>query len=133
MSPFQLARIFTIFTGDGVMTSPVLIQRVLDREGRNLWSSPEKGRRVLPKDAVAAVEGMMGEAVARGTGKNAALEGSKVFGKTGTSNGSKDSWFAGYVDNTVAVLWAGRDDNKSVETGGGGSLAAPLWRLLMSE
>ena len=131
MSPLQLAGVFSVFPGNGVLSEPILIHRVLDREGRNLWKRPGKGKRVLPKHAIRSVGEMMREVVTTGTGKKAALKGRVVRGKTGTSNGYKDSWFVGYVGDTVAVLWAGRDDNGPVDGGGGGALAAPTWQHLM--
>jgi penicillin-binding protein 1B len=33
-------------------------------------------------------------------------------GKTGTSNDSRDSWFAGYTGSHLAVVWLGNDDNQ---------------------
>ncbi len=33
-------------------------------------------------------------------------------GKTGTSNDSRDSWYAGYTGDRLAVVWVGNDDNK---------------------
>ena len=34
-------------------------------------------------------------------------------GKTGTSNDSRDSWFAGYTGDHLAVVWVGNDQNQS--------------------
>lgn len=59
---------------------------------------------------------------ARGTGL---LKG--TYGKTGTTNDSRDVWFASVYDKYVIVVWIGRDDYKKMgEKDTGGSLAAPL-------
>nr|WP_211091971.1 PBP1A family penicillin-binding protein [Vibrio agarilyticus] len=47
-----------------------------------------------------------------GTGWRAqTLKRRDIGGKTGTTNDSKDAWYAGYGPNTVAVSWVGFDDN----------------------
>ena len=53
-----------------------------------------------------------------------------LAGKTGTSNDQRDSWFAGFSGNKLAVVWLGRDDNKSLPfTGASGALR--VWTAYM--
>jgi penicillin-binding protein 1B len=53
-----------------------------------------------------------------------------VAGKSGTSSDYRDSWFAGFSGNTLAVVWIGYDDNSPTGlTGSSGSL--PVWSRLM--
>ena len=55
-----------------------------------------------------------------------------MAGKTGTSNDQRDSWFAGFTGNRLAVFWLGRDDNKPLPfTGSGGALRA--WTEFMKQ
>src|SRR5690606_23432717 len=51
-----------------------------------------------------------------------------LYGKTGTTNDSIDTWFAGFLPTLTAVVWMGYDTPRSLgdrETGGG--LSLPVW------
>ena len=50
--------------------------------------------------------------VDHGTGWRAKVLKRPLAGKTGTTDGFRDSWFAGFSGDKVAVVWIGRDDNK---------------------
>jgi penicillin-binding protein 1B len=71
----------------------------------------------------------------RGTGKTAAPRLGRnmpLAGKTGTTNDLRDSWFAGYGDDLVGVVWLGHDDNRATGlTGATGALR--VWTDLMIE
>ena len=44
-------------------------------------------------------------------------------GKTGTSDGLRDSWFAGFTARRLSVVWLGKDDNRPTSlTGSTGAL-----------
>jgi penicillin-binding protein 1B len=45
------------------------------------------------------------------------------FGKTGTTSGFKDSWFAGFTESYLVVVWLGSDTNENTHlTGSSGAL-----------
>ncbi len=77
----------------------------------------------------------MREVITRGTGRRAmALGRSDLRGKTGTTNGSVDTWFNGFNDNLVASVWVGTDDNRPLGEGEEGArTAVPIWVDYMRE
>jgi penicillin-binding protein 1B len=53
-----------------------------------------------------------------------------IAGKTGTSEDFRDSWFAGFTGDRLAVVWLGRDDNKPIGmTGAAGAMV--VWGRIM--
>jgi penicillin-binding protein 1A len=58
----------------------------------------------------------------------AMLKRPDIFGKTGTTNDSIDTWFVGFQPTLAAAVWMGYDTPKKLgdrETGGG--LSLPIW------
>ncbi len=66
-----------------------------------------------------------------GTGRGAALP-IDTFGKTGTSQDSRDALFIGFAGDLVTGVWIGNDDNRPLGRTTGGSLPAQIWRNFMS-
>jgi len=81
------------------------------------------------------INDIMREVITRGTGRRAlALGRSDLRGKTGTTNGSIDTWFNGFNDNLVATVWVGTDDNRPLGQGEEGArTAVPIWVDYMRE
>jgi len=74
------------------------------------------------------MDSMLRDVVKSGTARGAlALRRDDAAGKTGTSNGSKDVWFAGYSSGIVAVAWLGYDTPRPMGRATGASLALPVW------
>ncbi len=76
----------------------------------------------------------MREVVREGTGRGVYRELDKSFdvaGKTGTTNDGRDSWFAGFSGDLLAVSWIGYDNNDGTHlTGGSGALK--VWAHFMA-
>jgi penicillin-binding protein 1A len=76
---------------------------------------------------------MLGAVVQQGTGRAAALS-VPAFGKTGTTQDSRDALFIGFTEDLVVGVWIGNDDNSPL--GGnmaGGGLPARIWRDFMTQ
>lgn len=73
---------------------------------------------------------LLATVVESGTGRGAALP-IPTFGKTGTTQDSRDALFIGYAGDLVVGVWLGNDDNTSNPGLAGGGLPARIWRDFM--
>ncbi|HEU0099068.1 MAG TPA: PBP1A family penicillin-binding protein [Allosphingosinicella sp.] len=76
---------------------------------------------------------MLGAVVSQGTGRGAALA-VPAFGKTGTTQDSRDALFIGFAQDLVVGVWVGNDDNSPLAGQiAGGGLPARIWRDFMTQ
>jgi len=85
--------------------------------------------RILDERVVYILDSMLKDVITKGTGRPARqLERSDIAGKTGTTNGPRDTWFAGYNPDMVAITWAGFDQNTLLgKREYSFSVALPIW------
>jgi penicillin-binding protein 1A len=134
VTPLQMAAAYGVFANGGYGVNPYLIDKVYDKDGRLLMqSSPRQagGNAPLVIDPRNAwlMTSMMQDVVRAGTAASAGRLGrSDLAGKTGTTNDARDTWFAGYSPDLVAIAWMGYDQPRSLgkrETGAQSAL--PIW------
>jgi penicillin-binding protein 1A len=134
VSPLELASAYATFAAGGARVSPHFIERVLDRDGQEIYRARPAPQPVLDGAVNSAMVDILEEAVTDGTGAAAAVPGWDVLGKTGTSDGPADAWFVGAVPVLSATVWVGRpDSDKPVPGLTGGTVSAPIWRSFMVE
>ncbi|MEO7466393.1 MAG: transglycosylase domain-containing protein [Sphingobium limneticum] len=89
-------------------------------------------QRKFSDDQLEMIRDLLSSAANRGTGSAAALRTS-TFGKTGTTQDSRDAIFVGYAGGLVTAVWIGNDDNAPLPGGAaGGGVPARIWRNFMS-
>jgi penicillin-binding protein 1A len=81
---------------------------------------------ITPENAQAMARMLRG-VVDYGTGRQAAVPGRMVAGKTGTTQDSRDAWFIGGINNRVVGVWLGNDDDQPMRDVLGGTLPARLF------
>ena len=68
--------------------------------------------------------------VTEGTGRRANLA-IEAYGKTGTSQHSRDALFVGFAGDLVVGVWVGNDNNTPLKGINGGTVPAQIWRNFM--
>jgi penicillin-binding protein 1A len=134
VTPLQLASAYSVFANGGYGIRPYLIDKVTDKDGRVLMqASPQQAgadapRVIDPRNAW-LMTNMMQDVVRYGTAARAGQLGrSDIAGKTGTTNDARDTWFAGYTPDVVAISWMGYDQPRSLGRGETGAQSAlPIW------
>src|SRR5699024_10745556 len=134
LTPFSVASIYQPLATGGFQTALRSITDVLDHQGNPIARYPVQPQSVLDPDTVFLVQWAMQKVMTEGTGRSALARlpaNLHVAGKTGTSGDYRDAWFAGFSENHLAVVWVGRDDNKSAGVSGS-NVALPIWADLMA-
>lgn len=125
LSPYQVAQMYQTL-GNGGRKSPLTaLKAVVNTEGELLYENFPRSSRVVPEQAAWLTIYGMKKTVSEGTARflNSKYSWAALAGKTGTSNDSRDSWYAGIDGREVAITWLGRDDNKPMKlTGSSGAL-----------
>ncbi|MES9957499.1 MAG: penicillin-binding protein 1B [Sedimenticola sp.] len=133
LSPLEVAQLYQGFAAGGFHSPLKAIREVQASDGEPLQRYPLTVRQAVPGGAVYLLNRNLQEAVRSGTGQrlSAFLPGRlNIAGKTGTTDKLRDSWFAGFSGDKVAVVWVGRDDNKPAGlTGSKGALE--VWGDMM--
>ncbi|KAB7623619.1 penicillin-binding protein 1B [Alkalilimnicola sp. S0819] len=134
-TPLEVADMYQTLASGGFRTPLRAVRAVMNRRGELLNRYALSVQRVFDSEAVYLVNHALRGAVSEGTGRGLArwLPASRgVAGKTGTTNDTRDSWFAGYTRDLLGVVWVGRDDNgRTGLTGSSGALT--IWGELFAE
>ncbi len=134
LAPVEVAQVYQTLAAGGFRAPLKTIREVLDAKGRPLNRYPLAVEPAARAESVYLLTWALRQVVEQGTAtwlKKRLPEGLIVAGKTGTTNGLRDSWFAGFSGDKVAVVWVGRDDNQPTRlTGSSGALR--IWGDLMA-
>jgi penicillin-binding protein 1B len=133
LSPMQVATMFQTIANGGFNTPMRGIRSVLTAEGEPLKRYPFQIQQRFDPGSIYLLQNAMQRVMREGTGRsvyNVLPSSLNLAGKSGTTNDSRDSWFAGFSQDLLAVVWLGRDDNgKTPFTGATGALQ--VWTSFM--
>jgi len=126
LRPIEVAGVYQTIASGGFNTPLRAIRSVVAADGEPLSRYPFKIEQRFDPGAIYLTQYAMRRTMVEGTGRsvyNQVPKSLALAGKTGTTNDSRDSWFAGFSQDLLAVVWLGRDDNgKTSLTGATGAL-----------
>ncbi len=128
----ELAGAYGAFCNGGWRVTPAGIETVRAGGHATVPPRPAGLRAIAPEQAV-MMQRMLAAVVGRGSGREAAVPGRQVAGKTGTTQDFRDAWFVGCIGGSVIAVWLGNDDNRPMQGVTGGSLPARLFRDIALE
>lgn len=125
-SPLMVAQVYQTLADGGRYRRLSAVTAVLDHDDILIEAAKPAISQAIAPAANYLTQYAMTQVVSSGTaaklGKT--YPNIKLAGKTGTSNDSRDSWFAGFDERNVVAIWVGRDDNgKTKLYGSSGAMA----------
>ncbi|GAA0279877.1 penicillin-binding protein 1A [Alteraurantiacibacter aestuarii] len=151
----RMANAYSTLVNQGRQSPQSVVDFVQDRTGKVIWRSDERectgcnmeewdgspmprlrprGRQVMDARTAFQITNMLTGTVQRGTATRLRDLDIPLFGKTGTSSGPNDAWFAGGSPEIVVALYVGYDQPRSM--GGwvqGGNTAVPIFKQFVQE
>lgn len=151
----QMANAYAALANNGVQFPPTFIDFIQDRNGKVIWRADNRrcekcnmarwdgkpmprlaprGKEVMDPRTAFQVVHMLEGVVIRGTATVLRDLNLPLFGKTGTTTGPTNVWFAGGSQDLVGAVYLGFDQPRSL--GGyaqGGSIAAPMFKQFIQQ
>ncbi len=149
LSLYEMVTSYATFANKGMYVSPMIIQRIEDKNGVVLQEFRPETREVVNEEAAYVILNLMQGVTEHGSGARLRswharpkyLTGypykftNQIAGKTGTTQNQSDGWFMGIVPNLVTGVWTGGEDRsthfKYIDKGQGASMSLPTWAIYM--
>lgn len=133
VSTVEMASAYSALANFGNYTKTDCIMSMTDRDGKELYQSPDTIQ-VYDADAAVAMTNILSGVIENGTAAQmgwADHSDLSAAGKTGTTNNDTNGWFCGYTVPYTLSVWVGNDDNSTVEGLGTEKYPIYIWRDAM--
>lgn len=110
----ELVNAYSTVVNDGKAHDPVLVTRILDRDGNEIYVAPSEQRQAIPYKSAFLMQQLLLGGLREPGGTSMSLwryvrayNDTEFGGKTGTSNNHSDAWFVGVSPKIVVGAWVG--------------------------
>lgn len=110
----ELADAYCTVADNGKQHEPVLVTKILDRDGNEIYVGPSEAKQVIPYKSAFLMQQLLQGGMREPGGTSQSLWGyvgnfrdTEFGGKTGTSNNHSDAWFMGVSPKLVVGAWVG--------------------------
>ena len=137
VSLLELTSAYGVFANDGVRNPTQSILQIEDKNGAIVEQFNNNPEEVIPSEVARNITDILADNKARTPefGSDSALyfPGKDVAVKTGTTNDYRDVWTVGYTPNITVGMWAGNNNNTSMQKNIAGFIITPVWHAFMEE
>jgi penicillin-binding protein 1B len=132
MSVFEVAQMYQVIANNGYFSPITTIRQVTDADNNILSTNHLDSVKLFDQETSILVQRAMIGVAEEGTARylKQRFRQKNLAGKTGTTNDARDSWFSGFTDQLLTVVWLGRDDNTPVGLSGSAG-ALRVWADIM--
>ena len=110
----EMASAYSTIADNGKHHDPVLVTKIIDRDGKEVYSGPSTDEQVIPYKSAFLMQQLLQGGMREPGGTSQSLWGyvgsfrdTEFGGKTGTTNNHSDAWFMGVSPKLVVGAWVG--------------------------
>ncbi len=133
----EMVSAYGVFANDGLKVPPVSILKIEDSKGNIIEQNKKTPKRVLETNVARLINDILSDNNTRapmfGSSSLLYFRDFDVAAKTGTTQDYRDAWTIGYIPSAVVGVWAGNNNNESMEEEPGIVLAGPTFNRIMNK
>jgi penicillin-binding protein 1B len=128
LTAFEVTNLYLILSSNAQQKQLRSIKYITDNNNELLGKIKKSNDLSLMPKSLSAINNALHEVTTNGTARKLTYKFglSNVFGKTGTTNQGKNSWYVGYDKDYLATFWMGKDNNTPTHLSGSTG-ALELW------
>ena len=127
----NITNAYSVLNSEGNLYKPSIIEKIESNNNELIWENKFIYEKILDPLVNKSLNNLLEKSVSEGTSIAASIKGKKIYGKTGTSDGNRDLWFIGSINNLTSGVWIGFDENKKSNLSSGN--AAYFWKKFISK